>query len=284
MTLRKQLSAVAVAVLGAFASGSASAAIQLATTGNSNLVFSAWDDRGTADTTDDSGYVRDLGLLMNDLATATLSTNASNGPTFQAGASQKVIDALSGLSTDAAFTTWFNGTNKSTVQWNVVGADTTGTGGRRLITTLDSLEAPASFAANNAFTTITNRFDTFFADVNTLGTHASQPNGSAVINFTENPNQYPGGQRWGSNFAGSASFDNAAGLDAPMTFWLLTNAGSSNLTEVRSLQFMVNPPLVLKLSSDGVLSAAPIPEPSTYALMGLGLAGIAVVARRRAKR
>jgi hypothetical protein len=37
------------------------------------------------------------------------------------------------------------------------------------------------------------------------------------------------------------------------------------------------------ISSSIVFTAREIPEPSTYALMGLGLVGISLVARRRAK-
>jgi hypothetical protein len=71
--------------------------------------------------------------------------------------------------------------------------------------------------------------------------------------------------------AGFAFFANALGLKAGST-------GYTTLSGVNS-----QPDGWGSISSSIVFTAREIPEPSTYALMGLGLVGISLVARRRAK-
>jgi hypothetical protein len=59
----------------------------------------------------------------------------------------------------------------------------------------------------------------------------------------------------------------------------VVNFGDSTLTGVVALQLTVSSDV--GVSAERFSTIPTIPEPSTYALMGLGLVGIAAVARRR---
>jgi len=91
----------------------------------------------------------------------------------------------------------------------------------------------------------------------------------------------------------SRSMEHGAGLDNTMLLldgaqdfeFTVVNFGDSNLTGLIALQLTVGSDLSLYAQRFSEITPPidipAIPEPSTYALMGLGLVGIATVARRR---
>jgi len=91
----------------------------------------------------------------------------------------------------------------------------------------------------------------------------------------------------------SRSMEHGAGLDNTMLLldgaqdfeFTVVNFGDSNLTGLIALQLTVGSDLFLYAQRFSEITPPidipAIPEPSTYALMGLGLVGIAAVARRR---
>ena len=86
----------------------------------------------------------------------------------------------------------------------------------------------------------------------------------------------------------SRSMEHGAGLDNTMLLldgaqafeFTVVNFGDSDLTGLIALQLTVGSDVSLYAQRFSGITPA-IPEPSTYALMGLGLVGIAAVARRR---
>ncbi|MDX9844784.1 MAG: PEP-CTERM sorting domain-containing protein [Aquabacterium sp.] len=112
------------------------------------------------------------------------------------------------------------------------------------------------------------------------GLSGSQVNG-IVTNFWNDGTSYL------SNTDGELLRQVSASKDFEFT---LTNLGSSDMTGVLALSLMAGSNLSLSASRPGLwtppidlppIDVPAIPEPATYALMGLGLVGIAAVARRR---
>ncbi len=278
MTSKFKYGLTAALVAGAM-SVPAHAAIQIGA--NGNLIFAAWDTKGTADTADDSSYVRDLGKTINDFATAAAVSAIQTGQT--AGV-PSVIGAGVELTfnPDPLFTSWFGSVSGlGNVVWNVAAGDSAGD--KRVITTAKDGEVPLS--SNFNFTPVLTAIDVFAAQSNALGTHGTVTDGSNTATAADGP-ALASGLTWGTNFANSAGWNNSGAVGESLDFFLLDQNGSVNSNNVLVTKFAFNPDMVWTLRNDGALvySAAPIPEPGTYALMGLGLLGVAGVARRATKK
>lgn len=273
-----KLSLAAAACASAFAGGAAHAAISLPNSGNGELVLTAWDDKGTVDTADDTSYSRDLGLVINGFASA--ATNPVLVSTMQQSST------LLTFGPDATLSGWLSGVasgDRSRIRWNVVGGDSAGD--QRLVTTVAAGETVAS---NNSILIGTNtNVATFFSALNSSPTHNSLPNGSAVNVFSDNV-AYGGGTSWGDKLGGKTSFITSAGMGASLNWWLLDQNGAPNGNQVNKFQFQVDAqtPMQWTFANDGTLTyapTAPIPEPGTWAMMLAGLAGLGLASRRRAR-
>lgn len=248
---------------------------------NGNLIFAVWDTKGTADTADDTSYVRDLGKTLNDFATAATVSVIQTGQT--AGIPSVVgPSVLLEFSPDSLFQTWFGSvSSQSNLFWNVAAGDSAGD--KRVLTTAGDGVVPG--ISNFNFTAVTTAIDFFAGQSNALGTHGTTTDGSNTATAAEGP-ALASSQSWGNNFAASAGWNNAGMVGESLDFFLLDQNGTSNLADVLVTKFAFARDMTWTLRDDGMLvyTAAPIPEPSTYALMGLGLLTVAGIARRSAKK
>lgn len=278
MTRKFKHGLIATLVVGAMSSP-VHAAIQ--TGANGNLMFAAWDTKGTADTADDSSFVRDLGKTLNEFATAATVSVIQTGQ--NAGVPSVVGPSVSlSFDPDPLFTTWFGSVSSlANVLWNVSSGDSAGD--KRLLTTATDGVVPA--ISNFNFTAVVGAFDVFAAQSNALGTHPTVTDGSNTATAADGP-ALASSLTWGTNFANGAGWNNAGGVGQSLDFFLLDQNGTASGNNVLVTKFAFSQDMVWTLRNDGTLvyAAAPIPEPGTYALMGLGLLGIAGVARRSSKK
>jgi hypothetical protein len=276
---RKITLGLTAACVAAAMSVPAHAAIQ--TGANGNLMFAVWDTKGTADTADDSSYVRDLGKTLNDFATAATVSAIQTGQT--AGVPSVVgPSVLLEFTPDALFSSWFGSVSSvSNLVWNVAAGDSAGD--KRLLTTATDGTVPA--ISNFNFTAVVGAYDVFAAQSNALGTHPTTTDGSNTATAADGP-ALASGLTWGTNFANSAGWNNAGTVGESLDFFLLDQNGTASGNNVLVTQFAFARDMTWTLRNDGTLvyTAAPIPEPGTYALMALGMLAVAGVARRSTKK
>lgn len=275
---KKYVLALTTAALATVMATPAFAGIQAG--GNSNLIFTAWDTKGTSDTGDDSSYTRDLGKFINDFASTAASSTILPGA-VGAGVTFSFAPDTLFVNPDPLVAGWFESvSSQSNVFWNVAAGDSAGA--RRVLTTAVDGEVPS--ISNFNFPQITTAIEAYIGALTPLGTHQTQTDGSNTATAADGP-ALGSSLSWGNNFAQAAGWNNSGTVGQSLDFFLLDDT-SGNSNPVTVAKFAFNPDMVWTLGSNGTLvyAADPIPEPGTYALMGLGLMTVFGIARRRVNK
>ena len=287
--MKKILTAAAFAALAVFTSQSAYASIAKPGSGNSELIFVVQNE------TVQVSFTLDLGIRYAE---------------FRASGNSFDFNPSFSVATDpnwAAYVTAVGGaTGVASSRWAVMAFDGTGPsqpGGQGLLTTaqteaggFDPTVTRMRLTQNQRLALITanGNINAFFDGVDTTGTHGAvgvapdiSVNGSSVNFITDaNPRAYFG-QSTGltPSFGGFAPFRSTNDVGQASLFAYLTRSSSGNLPQ--NLAF-VTPfggdalPYATWLFDGTTLTyTAPIPEPATYALLLIGVAGVLAHARRR---
>jgi len=256
-----KLKAIATAIGIALASGSATAANWASSgTGNGELFAVIYDS-----VTKDS-YIKDLSLTFSDLAT--------NGSTAGYSLSYSI-------SNDSNYTSFASavGASASLYYYVVAGNDVghsyelTGAASPTLATnkniTVNTMAQLGAWMANNDLRTALS------ATGSTWTTPSTSYNPENSGQFTDT---------WNSLLKSTSSM--AAAINTATSFWTLSrsssnNAGTPTTTQFASTYGAATWDLVQDASGNVTLSySVPVPEPGTWALMALGLAGVAIRRRR----
>lgn len=290
--MKLQHIAAAVALVAA---GTANAAI--ATGGNGSLVMIAYDRTGGTTT----AGVFDLGLTMDDLIGATsngsgiAATSLATSLATSAGKLEWNFNTNTTSINGAVSTTY--GNNDWTAAWNtllansqaadlqfvVTAFDTVGFGASTRSLVTGKADATATFTATKAGTIqqiAGGKPNDIFTPIANKGTIASAANGAYTFTAADGAASLANGYvmagegfanewRSGNLLQGETFASNTTAL------WVVDGAGNkAKLGGANTLFLSLN-------ATAGTLTLAPVPEPSTYALMVAGLAVVGAVARRR---
>lgn len=282
MKLKLKLMAAAVALVAT--SGAAQAAIANSTSGNGSLVLFAYDT--VANTT----AMFDLGVQMDSFLPAAMSAGGSI--TWNLGSS-----SVAGTGAYASFSsalnygsTFANFSPATSVKWGVIALDQTGTAAgddRYLSTSKDAMGIVNNVTKSNlvAFSGV----DSFLNAQNNAAGHTNFANGAslntdltatggALSSNALHQNGFGSTDKWLAKSQHVAT--NVAGT--AMNFYMLDTGGALSTARVTQFGNANGAATFLYDDTAGTLTyAAPVPEPSEYALMLAGLGMIGFIARRR---
>jgi hypothetical protein len=246
MKIKAIIAGVALAVAG----GTANATIEGGGAGSGELFLNIWDMTGA------ESYTRDLGITIAD-AGSTLTFTA-----------------------DATLTSWMAG--RTGLIWSIGGQvnNVDPTNNLTFVSTANATPTPVKGNFDSANTATTS----LLTGVNMLGDHGSVANGSStagvgdasayIVNST--------GTTFGTLVANSFS-DLGIGMDIFSMERLATVlAPGFPPSEVTPINIADIGDAVLL--GDGTLQLNAVPEPSTYALMGIGLLSLLGLGRRRTQK
>lgn len=264
----------------ALASTAANAEITYSASGNGDLFFTAWDKNGTPDNfADDRSYTRDLGISMNDFASAA---------TTPVIAADKETDGyLLVFAPDAEFLTFLAATavSPSGVQWNIAAADSNGRD--RALLTAKSIPGADEMQINTQFRNWATSADIFLAAVNPLGTHPTQEAGSSTATQADGGALASDEINWGGTWGQALNFDTSGMKGDSLNTYLFWEATTTSVGKpgVHEYANSVGTPATWTLGNDGSLTyavaVAAVPEADTWAMMLAGLGLMGFIARRR---
>jgi uncharacterized protein YjbJ (UPF0337 family) len=278
-----KMKTLAVAAIAAMAmSGAAEARIQDGTTGNSELVFSAWDGA--------VGYTLDLNtiLTLNDL----VAGGAADG-LFAVSPPATVAASLigsDGVIFDQLLTNFVGFNDLGNVQWNLAAGDSISR--YRFLTTLGDSAADMNISNNNIKNAVT-----------AFNGYVGGANGKSTDNVTMAVDGYANtvladgvayAGNMGDNWAGKVN-DTTSLLGASTSLWVLGMNNSSTTGIAGSTTGYINQLMTFDgravsastyLADDGyhlriAADVAAVPEADTWAMMLAGLGLMGFIARRR---
>lgn len=253
--------ATAIAAPASAAILNAEGGLQGRSDGDGELFWSIIDLEG------ERSYTRDLGVGLQEFLDGVAA-----GTTWR-------------IENDATLQTFLGSIATGTpLVWNIGALD--GFGIQRFISTA-TIGGERPLFQNQAIGRFDDNPNIFIGSSNALGPHISNEDGSHIATRADE-NAYAGAAVWGSNFGGRATgfsnYINVGDSAAMVLFEQSSAAFASRFANgtTTDLKYLGNPVIA---SFDGsALTIAAIPEPSTYAMLGLGLAAIGFAARRRSAR
>jgi len=273
--------------------GSANAAI--ATGGNGSLVLIAYD-KSPAGSFNNVAGVFDLGVTMDDLIGAASTATASTAGSLAGQGKNLQWDLVNNtLKIDGSVSTAYGATNAWTAAWNtlvgnvdannfsyvVTAFDTVGFGAavRTIVTGSNATANFNSTQAVNLGNIAGGRANDIFTPIANKGTNATAANGAYTFTTADGAatraNGYAMagdgfGNEWRSNnvLQGETLVANTTGL------WMV----NANTTPAK---YKIGDVALNAQTGVLTLTTAPIPEPTTYALMVAGLVVVGAAARRR---
>lgn len=248
--------------------------------GNGELFFSLWSDNGTASTADDVSYTRDLGVKINDWASAV------NAPVLSAA--KTTAGYVQSFTADSLLTSFLGAIPAgANVHWNVVGVDNFGSAKRFVSTAAEGTSAlPTQLASGsvNVYTAISS----FAGSVNTLAdTQNGTPGSATTVNNSNTAVYgdgvpYAGSVAWGTNLGSRTLFDTTGAIGTKLPFFLQYTVGTTGNASSKAFS-TASADAYWTLNNAGALSynVAAVPEADTWAMLLAGLGMMGFIARRR---
>ena len=248
-----KLSALAAAAL--MAAGSAHADIALPSSGDGSLFFSLWDENGS--------YTFDMNTLISQFETKI----AEGGP----------VHMVWDLSADSVLGAFLASADLATLRWNIVAAD--GVGARRLLTTYTEPKADPT-QTNDVMRSAVGYVEDFQIYVNE---NLPDDDSAASIAVNSASQAWAGKEIFSDTLGSLLNFSNAAGVNGMMGFMRI-DAKATGIANSLYNTYLDDGVAVTALYGDDnmlYLTAQPVPEADTWAMMLAGLGLVGMMARRR---